>query len=97
MLNIEYRHSASKGNTFIDCPPFWIIHELYDHESKPNARMKMGLAAEEAAYFSLKGKLSEETVARLQKGIYLSDEHTRHDKKKTGRRAKIESISIATC
>ena len=54
MLNIEYRHSASKGNTFIDCPPFWIIHELYGYESEPNARMKMGLAAEDAAYHSLK-------------------------------------------
>lgn len=43
---------------------------------------------------SVKGKLSEETVARLQKGIYLSDEHTRHDKNKKGRRARIESISI---
>ncbi len=43
---------------------------------------------------SVGGKLNEETIARLQKGIYLADEHTRHDKNKKGRRAKIESISI---
>ena len=71
MLNIEYRHSASKGNTFIDCPPFWIIHELYDHESKPNARMKMGLAAEEAAYYSLKGKLSEDATTKVANDKYI--------------------------
>ena len=71
MLNIEYRHSASKGNTFIDCPPFWIIHELYEHESKPNARMKMGLAAEEAAYYSLKENLSEDATTKMAKDKYI--------------------------
>ena len=73
MLNIEYRHSASKGNTFIDCPPFWIIHELYDHESKPNARMKMGLAAEEAAYHSLKDKLEDSSTIKFAKDKYITE------------------------
>ena len=71
MLKLEYRHSASKGNTFIDCPPFWIIHELYDYESKPNARMKMGLAAEEAAYYSLKKKLSEKATTKIANDKYV--------------------------
>ncbi len=73
MLNIKYRHSASKGNTFIDCPPYWIIHELYDYESEPNARMKMGLAAEEAAHCSIKSKLKDETIIQLGKDKYIKE------------------------
>ena len=73
MLNIEYRHSASKGNTFIDCPPFWIIHELYGYESEPNARMKMGLAAEDAAYHSLKDKLKDDAIIKLAKDKYITE------------------------
>ena len=49
MLEKDYRHTASKGNSFIDSPPYWIINELYQFESKPNARMIMGSAAEEGA------------------------------------------------
>ena len=73
MLNIKYRHSASKGNTFIDCPPYWIIHELYDYESEPNARMKMGLAAEETAYRSIKNKLKDEAIIQLGKDKYIKE------------------------
>jgi len=29
-MKIEYRHSASKTNSFIDSPPHWIINNLYD-------------------------------------------------------------------
>ena len=59
-MKIEYRHSASKTNTFIDSPPFWIINELFDFESEPNARMKMGLAAEDAAHHAISNQISEE-------------------------------------
>ena len=41
MLKLEYRHSASKGNTFIDCPPFWIIHELFDQINSDNVVNKL--------------------------------------------------------
>jgi len=43
---------------------------------------------------SVRGKLNEDTLARLQKGIFLVDEHTRHDNTKRGRRARIKTISI---
>lgn len=42
----------------------------------------------------VKGRVDDETIARLRKGIYLADEHTRHDKKKKGKRANINSISV---
>ena len=59
-MKIEYRHSASKTNTFIDSPAFWIINTLYDFDSKPNARMKMGLAAEDAAHNGLLKQINDE-------------------------------------
>ena len=62
MLKIKYRHSASKGNTFIDSPPFWIINNLYEFDSKPNARMKMGSTAEDAANHALLNKINDEDV-----------------------------------
>jgi hypothetical protein len=61
-MKIEYRHSASKTNTFIDSPPFWIINELFDFESDPNARMVMGLAAEDAAHHALSNQISDENI-----------------------------------
>ena len=61
-MKIEYRHSASKTNTFIDSPPFWIINELFDFESEPNARMVMGLAAEDAAHHALSNQISDENI-----------------------------------
>ena len=58
-MKIKYRHSASKTNTFIDSPPFWIINELFDFESEPNARMVMGLAAEDAAHYALSNQIND--------------------------------------
>ena len=60
MLKIIEHHSASSGNTFIDCPQMWIIDKLYEFESKPNARMKMGLAAEDAAHNGLLKQINDE-------------------------------------
>lgn len=59
IMKIEYRHSASKTNTFIDSPAFWIINELYDFDSGPNARMVMGLAAEDAANHALQNQITD--------------------------------------
>jgi len=53
MLKVIEHHSASSGNTFIDCPHMWIIDKLYEFESEPNARMKMGLTAEDAAHYAI--------------------------------------------
>ena len=61
-MKIKYRHSASKTNTFIDSPPFWIINELFDFESDANARMVMGLAAEDAAHHALSNQISDENI-----------------------------------
>ncbi len=59
-MKVEYRHSASKTNTFIDSPPFWIINELFGFESEPNARMVMGLAAEDAAHHAISNQITDQ-------------------------------------
>jgi pseudouridine synthase len=43
---------------------------------------------------SVRGKINEETIAKLQKGIYLADAHTKHDAKKKGQRATIKEIEV---
>lgn len=60
LLDKDYRHSASKGNSFIDSPPHWIVHQLYAFEGKPNARMIMGTAAEAGAMNAIKNEQYEE-------------------------------------
>ena len=59
ILREDYRHSASRGNAFIDSPAYWIITELFDYKEPANARMLMGLAAEEAAQEGLKGETED--------------------------------------
>ncbi len=71
-MKIEYRHSASKTNTFIDSPPFWIINELFGFESEPNARMVMGLAAEDAAHHALSNQITDQdSITEYAKKKYL--------------------------
>ena len=73
-MKIKYRHSASKTNTFIDSPPFWIINELFDFESEPNARMVMGLAAEDAAHQALSNQINDEdTIINFAKKKYIEE------------------------
>jgi hypothetical protein len=55
ILREDYRHSASRANAFIDSPAHWIITELFNYKEPANARMLMGLSAEEAAHEGLKG------------------------------------------
>ena len=61
-MKVKYRHSASKTNTFIDSPAFWIINELFDFESEPNARMRMGLAAEDAAHRAISEQITDQDI-----------------------------------
>jgi hypothetical protein len=82
-MNIKYRHSASKTNTFIDSPAFWVINELFDFESDPNARMVMGLTAEDAANHALENQITDEdtitdysTKKYLEHGLETTDECT---------------------
>ena len=73
-MKIKYRHSASKTNTFIDSPPFWIINELFDFESEPNARMVMGLAAEDAAHQALSNQINDQdTITNFAKKKYIEE------------------------
>ena len=73
-MKIDYRHSASKTNTFIDSPAFWIINELFDFESEPNARMVMGLAAEDAAHQALSKQISDEdSITNFAKKKYIEE------------------------
>mgnify|MGYP000040002313 FL=1 len=73
-MKIKYRHSASKTNTFIDSPPFWIINELFDFESEPNARMKMGLAAEDAAHYAISNQITkEEDIIKYSREQYMNE------------------------
>jgi len=73
-MKIEYRHSASKTNTFIDSPPFWIINELFGFESEPNARMVMGLAAEDAAHHALSNQITDQDTIT----DYSNKKYTEH-------------------
>ncbi|MAI67960.1 MAG: pseudouridine synthase [Phycisphaerae bacterium] len=43
---------------------------------------------------SVRGKVDEETLDKLQKGIYLADAHTKHDTKRKGQRATIKGVEI---
>ena len=76
-MKIKYRHSASKTNTFIDSPPFWIINELFDFESEPNARMVMGLAAEDAAHHALSNQINDEDTITKKAFEQYTSEHKR--------------------
>ena len=78
-MKIKYRHSASKTNTFIDSPPFWIINELFDFESGPNARMVMGLAAEDAAHYALSNQINDpNTITDYAKVKYIENPNREH-------------------
>ena len=76
-MKIKYRHSASKTNTFIDSPPFWIINELFDFESEPNARMVMGLAAEDAAHYALSNQINDQDTITKRAFEQYTSEHKR--------------------
>jgi len=72
MLKIIDHHSASSGNTFMDCPQMWIIEKLYGFKTEENARMKMGHAAEEATHICIKNQISdEESITNEAKGKYI--------------------------
>lgn len=43
---------------------------------------------------SVKGTMTQETLEKLRKGIFISDAHTKHDKKKQARRARVDSIEL---
>jgi pseudouridine synthase len=43
---------------------------------------------------TVRGKITDDTLAKLQKGIYLADAYTKHDSKKKGQRATIKDIEI---
>ncbi len=72
MLKVIEHHSASAGNTFIDCPQMWIIEKIYGFETEENARMRMGHAAEEAAHDALVNQITDEKLITSDaKGKYI--------------------------
>ena len=74
MLKVIEHHSASAGNTFIDCPQMWIIDKLFGFETEENARMKMGHAAEEAAHHALVSQITnEDDIINVSKEKYIKD------------------------
>ena len=84
-MKIEYRHSASKTNTFIDSPPFWIINELFGFESEPNARMVMGLAAEDAAHYAISNQITDpKDIAKHAESKYRDDRGDASDSEEEG-------------
>lgn len=77
ILREDYRHSASRGNAFIDSPAYWIITELFEYSEPANARMVMGTVAEEVAYEAIGLDLSKEQISdRVNKtwNKYYDDE-----------------------
>ena len=84
-MKIKYRHSASKTNTVIDSPPFWIINELFDFESGPNARMVMGLAAEDAAHYALSNQINDaDDIAKHAESKYRDERGDASDTEQEG-------------
>lgn len=65
ILREDYRHSASRGNAFIDSPAYWIITELFEYSEPANARMIMGTVAEQAAEQGLKNDLSKDDIGDI--------------------------------
>lgn len=65
ILREDYRHSASRGNAFIDSPAYWIITELFGYSEPANARMVMGTAAESAAEQAMKHNLSKDQINEI--------------------------------
>ena len=65
ILNEEYRHSASRGNDFIDSPSLWLIRNYFKIQSETNYSMTMGNASEHAAHVALTdpGDINVENVA----------------------------------
>ena len=43
---------------------------------------------------TVRGKVSDETIEQLKKGVYISDVHTKHDKRVAGKRANVDDIEI---
>ena len=43
---------------------------------------------------TVRGNVSDETIDRLRKGLYISDAHTKHDKRVGGKRANVDEIEI---
>lgn len=79
-MKVEYRHSASKTNSFIDSPPYWIINNLYDFSSEANARMKMGSVAEATAEHALQNQITdEEVIIDIAKTKYIELEGNESD------------------
>ena len=71
-MKIDYRHSASKTNTFLDSPAKWIIDELFDFETDANPRMIMGSAAEDGANYALSKQISDvDNITEYTKKKYL--------------------------
>ena len=43
---------------------------------------------------TVRGQMEPETLAKLRKGVYLSDVHSRHDTRKRAKRAQMKSVEI---
>jgi pseudouridine synthase len=43
---------------------------------------------------TVRGRVEQDTITKLQKGIYLADAHTKHDSYRGGKRAHVELIEI---
>jgi len=43
---------------------------------------------------TVRGRVEKETIEKLQKGVYLADAHTKHDSKRSGKRAHVDAIEI---
>ena len=43
---------------------------------------------------TVRGRVNEETIEKLQKGIYLADAHTKHDSKRHGQKATIKGVEV---
>lgn len=81
ILNEEYRHSASRGNDFIDSPSLWLMRNYFELRSETNYSMTMGNAAEHAAHVGLTApgaidvkKVAYDTFSQMAEDLLRADQ-----------------------
>tara|TARA_R100000742_G_C4261832_1_gene79631 strand:+ start:10 stop:789 length:780 start_codon:yes stop_codon:yes gene_type:complete len=85
ILSKDYRHSASRGNDYINNPSLWLMRNYFRQESEINYSMAMGTASEIAAHAGLTIKdcnykqVAEEQFKTIAEQALLKDkDYTEH-------------------
>jgi len=70
VLYAKYRHSASGGNMFIECPSAFLWRYGFEHWGEDNERTAMGTAAEWGAWQGILHDMPEAEIRKAALGKY---------------------------